>query len=294
MKRIICLTLLLSLIFPCAGAGCTLRETRGEDVESSYESPGESISGEDSAPAGSRYIIHGAGVLEGVDPDGNLREFFGSNSVEALEKCGKFYRESPGLIELDFNFTSDGELVCIHNWSPEYISGIPMGVPLSHGEFSASKIFWNYTPLDLNYLSDFLRRNPNIRIVTDIKDENIRGAKKIAEDCPDLLDRFIIQIYSESEYDQVRECGFENVIFTLYMLSWEEKTDTAALAEFARSHALFGYTFPAELCALDGFLDGMKKTGVPLFVHTVNDTDEIESYLERGIYGIYTDYLRAN
>ncbi len=286
MKKIICLALLFFLIFSCAGAGCTLREARGEESESARTSPSESTY--------PRYIIHGAGVLEGIDPDGNLREFFGSNSVEALEKCGEFYADGSGLIELDFNFTSDGELVCIHNWSPEYISGIPMGVPLSHEEFLASEIFWNYTPLDLDYLGDFLRRNPSILVVTDIKDENIRGAKKIAEDCPDLLDRFIIQIYSESEYDAVRECGFDKIIYTLYMLPWADKTDTDALAEFARSHHLFAYTFPAELCEIDGFLDSMKKFGVPLFVHTLNDTTEIASYLERGISGIYTDYLRAD
>ena len=89
----------------------------------------------------------------------------------------------------------------------------------------------------------------------------------------------------------MRECGFDNVIYTLYMLPWHEKTDTAALVKFERSHPLVGFTFPAELCEINGFLEGMKEAGVPLYVHTINDADEAKSYIERGITGIYTDYV---
>lgn len=237
-------------------------------------------------------IVHAAGELWGFDADGVWRSFFGSNSVEALEECGRYFGERGGIVELDFNFTSDGELVCIHDWSPEYIEGIEYGVALSYDEFMSSEIYWNFTPLDLGYVASFLRANPEIYIVTDIKTDNIAGVRKIAETCPELKDRFIIQIYSAAEYDMVRELGFSNVIYTLYMLPWHEKVDTDALVKFEKSHPLVGFTFPAELCEIEGFLDGMLESGVPLYVHTVNDATEAKAYIDRGITGIYTDYAR--
>ncbi|MBP3367794.1 MAG: hypothetical protein J6L71_00020 [Clostridia bacterium] len=245
----------------------------------------------DDIRAKSDKIVHAAGELWGFDADGVWRSFFGSNSVEALEECGKYFGERGGLVELDFNFTSDGELVCIHNWSPEYIEGIEFDVALSYDEFMSSEIYWNFTPLDLTYVASFLRAHPEIYIVTDIKVDNVTGCAKIAETCPDLMDRFVIQIYSEGEYDEVRKLGFDNVIYTLYMLPWHEKVDTASLVEFESSHPLVGFTFPAELCEIDGFLEGIRKAEIPLYVHTINDADEARSYIERGITGVYTDYL---
>lgn len=245
----------------------------------------------DDIRAKSDKIVHAAGELWGFDADGVWRSFFGSNSVEALEECGKYFGERGGLVELDFNFTSDGELVCIHNWSPEYIEGIEFDVALSYDEFMSSEIYWNFTPLDLTYVASFLREHPEIYIVTDIKVDNVTGCAKIAETCPDLMDRFVIQIYSELEYDEVRKLGFDNVIYTLYMLPWHEKVDTASLVEFERSHPLVGFTFPAELCDIDGFLEGIREAEIPLYVHTINDADEARSYTKRGITGVYTDYL---
>ena len=278
MRRFIGIIVVLALAL-CILASCT---------QDRYTEPAHL----DDIRAKSEKIVHAAGELWGFDADGVWRSFFGSNSVEALEECARAFGESGGLVELDFNFTSDGELVCIHDWSPEYIEGVEYGIALSYDEFISSEIYWNFTPLDLTYVASFLRANPEIYIVTDIKTDNVAGAKKIAESYPDLTDRFIIQIYSADEYDAVRECGFDNVIYTLYMLPWHEKVDTDALVKFERSHPLVGFTFPAELCEIDGFLDGMKKASVPLYVHTINDADEAKSYIDRGITGIYTDYAQ--
>ncbi len=271
---IIVFTLIFPLVFSCTAASEYAPSEDAEEILSSSE-----------------YVVHAGGELWGIDADGVYRSFFGSNSAEGLMRCAEVF-EGRGAVELDFNFTSDGELVCIHDWSPEYIEGVEAGVPLSYDEFIGSRIFWNFTPIDLGDVKRFLDSYPEIYIVTDIKTDNLAGAEKIAEACPEYLDRFIIQIYGESEYDGIRALGFDNVIYTLYMLPWEEKTDTEALSEFAEGHPLVGFTFPAELCDIDGFLEGMLSSGVPLYVHTVNDKSEQKKYLKLGISGIYTDFLQ--
>jgi len=234
-----------------------------------------------------KYIIHAAGRVgeEAGTP------FDGSNSMEGLRKA---YDRGCRVIELDFNFTADGSLACIHDWYKQYSEAITDYVPLTLAEFLECRIYDRYTPMWLGTLAEFLREHEDLYIVTDIKDRNTDGAAAIAEACPDLMNRFIIQIYDASEYSAMRELGFEYVIYTLYRLDWAEKTDTRALRKFAASHPLIGYTFSYELCAVEGYVDGMKKTGVPLFIHTVNDPGEQQAYFDMGIDGIYTDMTEGN
>lgn len=234
-----------------------------------------------------KYIIHAAGRL-GVDIGQPLD---GSNSMDGLVNA---YENGNRIIELDFNFTDDGYLACIHDWYKQYSSAITDNVPLNLDEFLSCKIYDMYTPLWLGSLVDFMREHEDVYIVTDIKDRNVDGAAAIAHICPDLKNRFIIQIYDAEEYDDIRELGFEYIIYTLYRLDWKEKTDTRALAKFAAKHPLIGYTFSWELCEVDGYVDGMKHAGVPLFIHTVNDPSEQQAYFDMGIDGIYTDMTEEN
>lgn len=228
-----------------------------------------------------RYITHAAGTIDGMT---------GSNSLEALQQA---YDAGCRYIEIDFQFTADGELACIHDWYRQYTSAIPEdGTALTLEAFKACRIYDTYTPLWLDSLADFMISHPDLYIITDIKTDNPSAAAMIAADYPDLVNRFIIQIYDGSEYDAVREAGFEHIIYTLYMLDWNSKTDTEALCTYAAGHPLLGYTFSYELCDVEGYVEGMLDAGVPLYVHTVNGDDEQQKYLDMGISGIYTDELK--
>ena len=236
-----------------------------------------------------KYIIHGSGQLDGVGLYGDPMVFTVSNSAEGLAKCAEI---AAPVIELDFSFTADRHLVCIHDWYHQYADEIENDVALTYDEFMKVRIYRNFTPLAIENVIDYLREHEGTYIVTDIKDDNIGGLSVIAEMCPDMLDRFVVQIYSADEYTPVRDLGFNQIIYTLYRLTWNEKTDTAALAEFAKSHPLVGYTFAAELCDLDGYVENMKKAGVPLFVHTIDGDEEQQKYFDMGIDGIYTNEVK--
>jgi glycerophosphoryl diester phosphodiesterase len=236
-----------------------------------------------------KYIIHAAGRLTGVDTSGNERTYDGSNSLEGLQQCADAGCE---VIEIDFNFTSDGYLACIHDWYTEYADEITNNVPLTLDEFLECKIYRNFTPVWLGDIVDFLRENEGTYIVTDIKDDNLGGVAAIAEYAPDLKNRFIVQIYDESEYDAVRELGFEYIVYTLYRLDWGPKVDWKALGEFSKTHPLIGFTFSYELCPVEGYVEGMLKSGTPLYIHTVNGEEEQQLYFAMGITGIYTDDVK--
>lgn len=236
-------------------------------------------------------IVHAGGELWGVDSEGTFRSFFGSNSLEGLENC---VANGYNAIELDFNFTSDGHLVCIHDWSAEYIDTITTGTPMSYDEFMSSKIFWNFTPLDIEAVGKFMGEHPEIYIITDIKERFSEAVEAISAALPDLKDRIVVQIYEKDDYDTVSAAGFTNIIFTLYRLDWQSKTDTADLVRFERSHPLIGFTFAKELCDEKNYVSKMSKAGVPLYVHTVNAPAEIQKYHAMGVYGVYTDTVSGS
>lgn len=280
-KRIICAVTAAVLMFGMVSCA----QASPEPLYPDYTNPGEAAAIREDM----RYIIHAAGRLTGVDKEGTTRTYDGSNSLEGLEQCADAGCE---VIEIDFNFTSDGYLACIHDWYTEYADEITNNVPLTLDEFLECKIYRNFTPIWLGDIVDFLRENDGTYIVTDIKDNNVAGAAAIAEYAPDLKNRFIVQIYDESEYDAVRELGFEYIVYTLYRLEWAPKVDWRALGEFSKTHPLIGFTFSYELCSVDGYVEGMLKSGTPLYIHTVNGDEEQKPYFDMGITGIYTDDVK--
>ena len=186
--------------------------------------------------------------------------------------------------------TADGRLACIHKWNSSYAPQITDGVPITLAQWLEADLLGELTPLCLESLADFMRQHPDLYVVTDVKDDNIGAVEIIAAVCPDLLDRFVVQIYSDREYEAVRQAGISNIIYTLYNLSGAEKADTDHWVEFAAEYSLVGYAYPLEWFKMDGYNEAMKETGVPLFVHTVNGREEMEMCYDAGITAIYTDH----
>ena len=109
------------------------------------------------------------------------------------------------------------------------------------------------------------------------------------------MDCFIIQIYHAKEYDSIHELGFDYIIYTLYKATDYEKEITALL-ELAQSHDLVGITFPKRYIKKFGedFYGPLMEAGIPLYIHTENDTEEMAYYLNLGIDAIYTDNVEGN
>ena len=221
------------------------------------------------------FVLHAGGVT----PDGKV----GTDSLEALNYS---YALGYDQIEIDFCWTSDHELACVHDWTTRYgIGHVP-----SAAEFEELRTtYYDYTSLTLPVLTEWMREHPEVTIVTDIKEQNPEGAAYISRYCPDLLDRFVIQIYSRDEYEAVRDCGFSHIWLTLYQLPWNVKTNTALLAGYAKECGLEALVFSSELVPLPGYVDQLKKIGIPLYVHTVNGKEEQDAMRAAGIDGIYTD-----
>lgn len=223
------------------------------------------------APASMRYIIHAGGVI-----DGNTN----TNSLEAIQNA---YDQGNRVIEIDFNITNDGCLVCTHDWGLYRETGLDLDGFLAYDRYEG------LTSMTADDLAEFLREKPDLFIVTDVKENNLTAIQRLRDSYPDLTRQFIVQIYSEEEYSPVREMGFQHIIYTLYNCTWDYVMDTDHLIAFAQENELFGYTYSAELWDVEGYTEKMLAAGVSLFVHTVNDPETQQYFFDLGITGIYTD-----
>lgn len=234
------------------------------------------------APVDSRYIIHAGGVTPGGAT--------GSNSLEAMDYT---YERGYRAIEVDFSWTEDGYLACVHDWDAYYAGQLGKDI-LTLEEYESLRRSYGYTSMTVEDLAQWMVHHPDTVIITDIKENCVAGAQLLADSYPYLKDRFWIQIYGKDEYEPVSDMGYKNIILTVYQMTWEEKSKPADLVAFAKTHPLVGLTFPVELIDLvPGYLDSLLAADIPLYVHTINDAQTQTAMLESGVAGVYTDIGQA-
>ena len=225
-------------------------------------------------------VVHGGGAIDG---------YAGSNSLEAINAA---YAAGNRTLELDFLLSSDGVPVCLHDWSAFYSNDITDGVPMTRDAFRAVRIYERYTPLDLDTLAEWLTAHPDVHIITDVKDNNLGVLRTIARTHPELQARFIPQIYAYEEYAPVRAMGYTNIILTLYRLGeYSDKVNTKKIVPFAAARGLVAVTADVTL-ASEKFVAAFNGAGVPLAVHTVNDTAAQAALFSSGVSAVYTDNVQ--
>lgn len=223
---------------------------------------------------------------------GGYRGLTYTNSVEALEENAEAFT----LFEIDLEWTKDVRLVGLHDWEECFttIFGFDVEEPLDYSTFRELETIIEITPLDLPLIKEFLLKNPNTRIITDVKSNNIDALWRIARFFPDFAERFIPQVYQPDEFSQAIEIGYRNIIWTLYR--YRNIYDPVAIVSHIRNWEdeyttkPFAVTMP--VCAAErGIAKVVAKAGVPVYVHTINTCDEYVRLLGFGVESIYTDCL---
>ena len=141
-----------------------------------------------------RYVMHGGGEVGG--------RYQVSNSLEALQEAS---RSQNRIVELDFSWTTDNQLVCLHNWGGAY----PPKSTLNG--FLQAKIYGALTPMGMESLSSWLRAHPEVQIVADFKERSVEGLRLISTYYPDLLGQFIPYLYHTSDYEAIHNLGYRCV-----------------------------------------------------------------------------------
>jgi glycerophosphoryl diester phosphodiesterase len=223
-----------------------------------------------------RFIAHAGGV-------GNHRTY--TNSLEALDDS---VARGFSAIEIDLSWTSDHHLVLLHDWGHEFerlFNRSPGRLTLA--EFRSTPSVHGLSHLTLEDLESWLLDNPEILVMTDIKERNTDGLRLIAKEYFEHRHRIVPQIYRPESYLDVRELGYDRVVLSLYRSDLLDRQ----VIDFAISNPLFGVTMSVRR-AMEGTLPAdLAANGVRVFVHTVNDFPTMEMLQTRGVYGVYTDWL---
>lgn len=210
-----------------------------------------------------------------------------TNSIEALTHN---YERGFELFEIDFIWTSDNNLACLHDWdrTPKWLLNYYDESPLSLQEFNQLKNDeMGLTPCNLDRLNEWLVTHPNSYIVTDIKVRNMEGLKLISQSIQNFDARVIPQIKQPEEESQAFKLGYKTLIWTLYSF----KDNNQAVLDHAKKMDLFAITMPPHR-AKQGLAHMLAPLKIPTYVHTINNWDEAHNYQkEFGLTSVYTDFL---
>ena len=103
-----------------------------------------------------RYLAHAGGEIDGQRY---------TNSLEALNSN---YALGFRIFEIDIITTSDGHLVCAHDWDTwKRFTGFKGESPPTLKEFLKHKIKEKYTPLSLEMLHEWFKNHPDATLFTD-------------------------------------------------------------------------------------------------------------------------------
>lgn len=237
-------------------------------------------------------VIHALGTVDGMTY---------TNAKEALEDS---YQNGKRVLECDLIMTSDGQIAACHDW--EYwnreinnSSNVNTAYIPTLAEFMSCKIAGKYTPLSGDDIVLYMKEHPDLYIVTDTKyaePEEIRAQFGALVDtagrngCSGVLDRFVVQIYHSYMHGIVNEIyPFPHYIYTLYQEGFRGEEDRIQeYAEFCMLNKIDVITMNAQYYH-EELAEICSRYGLELFVHTVNDKEEIASYLDSGV-GVYTDH----
>lgn len=224
-------------------------------------------------------IYHAGGSIDGYGY---------TNSREALEKT---LADGNDFIEIDLRYTSDHHLVCAHDWADVY----PEAQAPTLEEFLNSKIQGKFTPMTAEDLIGYMRANPEMHLTTDVKShdllvEMITELVQIAGEDPDILSRFIIQLYTGREKTEVQAIyPFDDAQFLFTLYEWGVfQHEVIAICNEENINVITVES--AYIASEDVAL--MRDLGFTVYTHTVNRVDLAQRDLERGVSGFYTDLLQ--
>ncbi|OGF26797.1 hypothetical protein A2331_05580 [Candidatus Falkowbacteria bacterium RIFOXYB2_FULL_34_18] len=202
-----------------------------------------------------------------------------TNSLEAFEYN---YKNGKRLFEVDLSLALDGDLVAFHD-TP---------INLTSEDFKSKKIKDKYTSLSFSDIINLMKSYPDIKIITDVKDDFYKSFDVIInrlkeQEDESLFKRLIPQVYNkETFYYLKKQAVFDEVIYTLYKT---EAGDAQVYNLIIQNPIIKNLTlFPSRFS--EKLTRELNRVGVKTFVHTVNDEDVMLYFLDKGVFGFYTDF----
>lgn len=238
---------------------------------------------------GNGYVAHAMGGIDGIAY---------TNSREAFENA---YNNGIRVFEVDLSTTSDDQIVLMHDW--ENLLGRyeqEKGYVPTLEEYKNTKLYGKYTTLNIDDLFRLMQEHTDIYIVTDSKLDDYNDVKEqftmisvamgnySVKDRKHILSHCIVQLYNDEMLNAIESVmHFDNYIYTLYYRGCD---DLDALADFCVQHNISVVTMSYNEWTVERSAY-LHKRGLKVFLHTLNDAEQVQECLDAGIDGIYTDFI---
>lgn len=226
------------------------------------------------------YVIHAGGSIE------NVRYL---NCKEGFEQSINYGNT---LIELDFMFTSDKEIICSHLL--EYYPNYSMKNRPTLAQAEETLLAGKFSALTFRHVVEELKMNTDVKIIFDTKEnvyiELLNKMLQISDEMDfDLRSRMIIQVYSYENYLEMNELNFGEYWFTNYKANYLPEKINSYFNDCENvSTIVLSELFWKIYRGVDFNPD--KK----IAVHTVNDNNYIKFLQNRGVDYIFCDTLPSN
>lgn len=234
-------------------------------------------------------IAHAGGGVEDED----------ARYLNSLEGVIEHYNNGTRVFEFDFMFTSEFEIIAMHNFEPElYGEGWSFNNRISIIEFESLLVKGVYTPLTFDDVLDLMIKYPEMKLVLDTKESGDflyslydEMYIKIFNKNIELVNRIIPQLYNEDMYHYLEEnFDYNEYIITLYKLELSNKEVIEILEKYNkikyitisqdRDHR-FSLIWSLQFRGID----------VEIYVHTINSEIKAFFYEAIGADGIYSDSI---
>ena len=224
-------------------------------------------------------IRHACGGIDGIAY---------TNSMEALESS---ILSGCGAVEIDFRFTSDGTLVCNHDWDDIGLKSQP-----TLEEFKKYRIDDKYTSMTAEEALTGMASTKCFLIIDTKESDTLSVYKEIDRilsqitDGENLKKRLVPQIYAQEEYDLLKTVyDYKNWIFTTYKLNAKKNSEFKEIAAFCKEKGIKTVTIPKERVT-ETRIGYFTKKKIRVATHTVNTAEEWDQLTDMGVSLIYTDF----
>ena len=232
-------------------------------------------------------ISHACGGIDGITY---------TNSREALELA---LENGHRCIEVDFAFTTDEKLVCVHDWE-QFGTMVPGQDWERQGSLQGCaydyyqnlKICGRYSPLSAEELVAYMEQYPELYVMVDTKYDLQQVMTALVKLAPtdEIRNRLIIQVYAPGEKQAVRSIypfPEENFLLTLYKLGIDAAED---ILPICRDDNIPVVTAPLGSLSRKT-LEELREKNLVIYEHTENRLDQARIVMDSGVRGVYTDFL---
>jgi len=205
-----------------------------------------------------------------------------ANSLELIDRNKNDYRQ----FEISLSWTSDNQLVCLRAWADvPALFGVNSAEKITEAEFQDLVNTSPFTQCTLSSLANWLRQNPDHRMVTNVREEPVKAFELIAKKFPDLQNRFIPAVKTPAAFVDVEQLSYEDIIWNIF----RSQLSNSAIAAHLPDMKPYAILMPRSRAEQGLARVALQVADIPSYVATINSSSEVEKYMSLGVTEVFTD-----